>query len=158
MQSEKINELASLKSELLELKNEKKSKDGDVLGELADLRSELLEYQAQQQGRDQILGLSNLNTSVDKAISVLEGELPKETDGNPGTGGVEDLGMVRIKDNWPEVEVYKEAKASSKIVGVAEGDKIYFYDLKQSGWYRIDLDDEASQKGWINSQFLEELN
>jgi len=158
MQSEKINELATLKSELLELKNDKKSRDGDVLGELADLRSELLEYQAQQQGRDQILGLSNLNTSVDKAISVLEGELPEETDVSSGTGGAENLGMVRVKDNWTEVDVYKEAKASSALIGVAEGDKIYFYDLQESGWYRIDLEDDGGQKGWIHSQFLKILN
>jgi len=155
MQSEKINELATLKSELLELKNDKKSRDGDVLGELADLRGELLEYQAQQQGRDQILGLSNLNTSVDKAISVLEGELPGEVDGNRGSG---DLRMLRIKDDWTEVDVYKDAKASSRIIGEAEGGKIYFYNLKESGWYKIDLDDEAEQQGWVQAQFIEELN
>ena len=158
MQSEKINELATLKSELLELKNDKKSKDGDVLGELGDLRRELLGYQAQQQGRDQILGLSNLNTSVDKAISVLEGELPEEIDGSSEIGGNGDLGMVRIKADWTEVDVYKETKASSSIVGIVEGDKVYYYDLKESGWYRVEFDEDSGQKGWVHSQFLKELN
>jgi len=155
MQSEKIDELAALKSELGELKNEKKSGEEDVLEELAGLKEELMEYQAQQQGRDQILGLSNLNTSVDKAISVLEGELPEDSAAK--TQG-KAMGMLRVKDDWIEVDVYKEAKASSRIIGTVEGDKIYFYDLKESGWYRVDLDDEAKQKAWIQAQFIKELN
>jgi len=155
LQSEKIDELAVLKSELGELKNEKKSGDEDVLEELADLRKELLEYQAQQQGRDQILGLASLNTTVDKAISVLGGELDEDL---PTGTREEKVTMLEIKTDWTEVDVFAEAKASSRVIGEVGGGKIYFYDLKKSGWYRIDLDDEAKQQGWVQAQFIEELN
>lgn len=156
IQSQAIESLNStngeLQKELNSLKTSKTEDEIDIFKQLVSLREELVKYKSQQEGRDQILGLAT-NSSVDEAISSLDKQLS-----NPSSAETLPIaqGIVKLLENsWEKVDVFEEARASSKIIGEAVTDKLYFiYDSKPN-WYKIEITDD--QFGWIQSQFVMEL-
>lgn len=65
-------------------------------------------------------------------------------------------GMVKINSpQWKRLDVYEKPLTSSRVINSIVYDTIYFYRQKQNDWYQLDLD--AGQLGWVQSQFLKDF-
>ncbi|HCU55594.1 hypothetical protein A2574_02535 [Candidatus Shapirobacteria bacterium RIFOXYD1_FULL_38_32] len=99
-----------------------------------------------------------INLRKDMASSLNNPNTSANSNGSPTPTLSSSLlgGMVKINSpQWQKIDVYEKPLASSKIINNIFYDTIYFYRLKQDGWYQLDLD--GNQLGWVQSQFLKEF-
>lgn len=122
-----------------------------VLSALTSLQDEIIRYRAEQNlttpdGSDSASSLSN---TLDEALATL-------TDQTVISPYAPLVKVVKLKPDWKNVDVYQQAKASSKVLGTATTNQSYLVTDEQSGWYQIRLDQVTS--GWLQSQFVYEAN
>ncbi len=153
------NGTAAVNKTLQEIKD-RPNKNDEVTTALAKLREELVTYRAEQVGRDQILGLSttktdantadpyaNLSMSLDQALATLDKQLPRPTS---------TLAQIKLNPGWISIDAFEQPKAGSKIIGQLKKDLTYTFTAKQTGWYQVTLENQAS--AWVQSQFVYETN
>lgn len=136
---EQTKELKSMKNDLRKgldrLVTSQISDRDDLKKQLALLREELIRFKSQQEIQPQVLGES-APTPVIQAPADIKG-------------------IVKLKNNWQKAEVYKDMKASSRIIGQLIKDKLYFVYSEDTNWLKIEYD--LGQYGWIQKSLVDEL-
>ena len=122
-----------------------------VITALTSLQDEIIRYRAEQNlttpfGTNSATSLSN---TLDEALATL-------TDQSVLSPYAPLVKVVKLKPDWKNVDVYQQAKASSKVLGTATTNQNYVVTDEQPGWYQIRLDSVIS--GWLQSQFVYEAN
>jgi hypothetical protein len=145
---------SNLKDNLNFFREQQLKEKEELKNQLALLREELIRYKAQQEGRDQML--SSILGQNQKPINNQENYL-KEIEQLTSTlsANIDIKGIVKLKKNWQQAEVYETNRASAKILGKIVQGKLYFVYDKAPNWYKIEY--ENGQWGWVQTSLVEEL-
>lgn len=124
------------------------SDSANLAGELVAIHNELSMIRATQRGQSQTLGDSDTEDLLLEENNVPTPPAISTAKLTPATG----LLTLRSLAN---AEVHKEKINSSAIVGRIYYGKNYSYFQKQDNWYLLKQEDF---QGWINSNFVKEIN
>ena len=133
MQVAQINELIKTKKDIYFSQNAADDKNYIAIKELAGLVEELVKYKNETVIPTQpVLGSSTKS--------------PKP----------EYLGMVIVKKDLADVNIYQDPALTSVIVSTAQPGEFLFYYQRQAGWYQVEKD--IGKLGWIQEEVVNDFN